>query len=649
MSSSEYWRKRESEALKARLKDEAAYQNEIETILKNMRDAVQKEIDSFYAKYANSEGITLAEAKKRISKADIEAYARKAEKYVKERDFSKRANEEMRLYNATMKINRLELLKANIGLELLSGTDEIEKLLNDALYQRTMDEYTRQAGILGKTIVNNAKKAKTIVEASFHNATFSERIWNDQALLRAEIDKLLQTGLIQGKNPRVLARDLKKVFNTTTANAERLMRTELARVQIAAQKDSLVANGFKKYTFIVNTGCCPVCAALNDKHFDVAKMMPGTNAPPIHPNCVLPDTNIIAPDLEAMTKSEYSGNVVEIRTANGTRLSVTANHIMLTARGWVRAKNIVKGDKVIHYSGWAESVIESNPANSDCIPDVEELFASLVKSGPMSTMSVPVSAEDFKGDVVPNSKVDVVFINGELRDKLDSTARKLVSDVLLIGASERNERGLSGNCSLAKFLVGAGLVADGIMSGTDVAGILLGSSFTHHELVSFRRPSDYDARLFKTAIDNGTADTKLFRNGVLADSRGVHVNDTANVDFDSNASKINTAPSETPFDRAFVDAVNIRDLLSAFSGFVSFDDVTFVSNKFYSGHVYDASSLSTLYIANGILSSNCRCSVAAYDDDDEYEAWLDYLDNGGTTAEWNAHGKAKWIANKKHK
>ena len=285
MSSSEYWRKRESEALKARLKDEAAYQKEIEKILKNMRDAVQKEIESFYAKYAKSEGITLAEAKKRISKADIEAYARKAEKYVKERDFSKRANEEMRLYNATMKINRLELLKANIGLELLSGTDEIEKLLNDALHQRTMDEYTRQAGILGNTIVNNAKKAKTIVEASFHNATFSDRIWNDQALLRAEIDKLLQTGLIQGKNPRVLARDLKKVFNTTTANAERLMRTELARVQIAAQKDSFVANGFKKYTFIVNTGCCPVCAALNDKHFDVAKMMPGTNAPPMHPNC----------------------------------------------------------------------------------------------------------------------------------------------------------------------------------------------------------------------------------------------------------------------------------------------------------------------------------------------------------------------------
>ena len=71
MSSSEYWRKRESEALKARLKDEAAYQKEIEKILKNMRDAVQKEIDSFYAKYANSEGITLAEAKNAYRKPTL--------------------------------------------------------------------------------------------------------------------------------------------------------------------------------------------------------------------------------------------------------------------------------------------------------------------------------------------------------------------------------------------------------------------------------------------------------------------------------------------------------------------------------------------------------------------------------------------------
>ena len=36
------------------------------------------------------------------------------------------------------------------------------------------------------------------------------------------------------------------------------------------------------------------------------------------------------------------------------------------------------------------------------------------------------------------------------------------------------------------------------------------------------------------------------------------------------------------------------------------------------------------------LQPHCRCSTAAWEDDEEYEAWLDYLENGGTTEEWNA-------------
>ena len=51
----------------------------------------------------------LAEAKRRVSKLDIAAYQRKAKRYVADKDFSKQANEEMRLYNLTMKVNRLEM------------------------------------------------------------------------------------------------------------------------------------------------------------------------------------------------------------------------------------------------------------------------------------------------------------------------------------------------------------------------------------------------------------------------------------------------------------------------------------------------------------------------------------------------------------
>ena len=61
---------------------------------------------------------------------DIDAYSRKAAQYVKDKNFSKEANEEMRLYNAAMKINRLEMLKANIGMHLVGGFDELQSILS---------------------------------------------------------------------------------------------------------------------------------------------------------------------------------------------------------------------------------------------------------------------------------------------------------------------------------------------------------------------------------------------------------------------------------------------------------------------------------------------------------------------------------------
>lgn len=288
LSSEAYWEKREEEQLKHYIQQEKEYDKQIQQIYRNMLDACQNEINAFYGRYASKEGISIAEAKKRVAKLDIEAYERKAKRYVEEREFSAEANEEMRLYNLTMKVNRLEMLKANIGLELIAGHDELQKYMESILQGRTEEELARQAGILGKTIKNNSKLAHSIPNASFHNATFSDRVWMYQDLLKSELSNLLQSGLIQGKNPRVLAKELKKRFDVKTSDAERLMRTELARVQTDAQKQSFIRNGFEEYKFIVNGGCCSICEGVakeNNGVYKVAKMMPGKNAPPMHPHC----------------------------------------------------------------------------------------------------------------------------------------------------------------------------------------------------------------------------------------------------------------------------------------------------------------------------------------------------------------------------
>lgn len=287
MDSQTYWRNRETEQRKHDIRDEAEYQKHIREIYQNMIDEIEKEINGFYGKYAKKEGITIAEARKRAAKADIEALGRKAAKYVKEKNFSQQANEEMRLYNMTMKVNRLELLKAQIGLEMVAGFDELQKYYDEKLTDRTIAEFERQAGILGKTIQDNAKAANAIVNASFHNATFSDRIWMYQDMLKNELNSLLQTGLIQGQHPRKLATHLRKRFGVSQSNAERLLTTELRRVQTEAAKQSYQNNGNAEYKFLaINPmGACPVCKALDGKVFSVEKMMSGTNAPPMHPRC----------------------------------------------------------------------------------------------------------------------------------------------------------------------------------------------------------------------------------------------------------------------------------------------------------------------------------------------------------------------------
>ncbi|MCD8207453.1 MAG: minor capsid protein [Bacteroidales bacterium] len=281
----EYWRQREEQAQREYELTEEQYVAELNSIYDYMLDQVKKEINGFYSKYASQEGITMAEAQQRTSQLDIEEYERKAQKYVEEKDFSAQANSEMRLYNLTMRVNRLQLLEANIGLETVSGFDELNEKLGEDLSERAVQEMRRQAGILGKTVQDNAKKANSIVGASFHNAKFSDRIWMYQAQLRDELDSLLRNGLIQGWNPNEMARHIDKLFDTGKYNCERLLRTELTRVQSDAQLESFTANGFNEYQFNALGDACRICAALDEKHFKISEAMPGENLPPIHPNC----------------------------------------------------------------------------------------------------------------------------------------------------------------------------------------------------------------------------------------------------------------------------------------------------------------------------------------------------------------------------
>ena len=283
-----YWQKREQKARELYMAEEAQQQKELERIYQDMFRHAEDEINRFYGKYADAEGIDIAEAKRRVTQADIDDYERLAKDYVERKDFSPRANAEMRLYNATMKINRLEMLKARIGVHLVAGINDIDQYYEDVITDRTRQEIERQAGILGETVsvADTTKRANNIVNATFFNATYSERIWSHQDRLRSMISIELQRGLIAGVSSREMARRIKREFDVSMSDAHRLMVTELRRVQTDVAMDSYKSSGVDRYVFLaVNPRACPICKALNGKDFAVSEAEPAKNAPPMHPRC----------------------------------------------------------------------------------------------------------------------------------------------------------------------------------------------------------------------------------------------------------------------------------------------------------------------------------------------------------------------------
>lgn len=245
-----------------------------------------------------------------VNNVDVEAYQREAKKVVEEAkqmrkagkhvsyaDFSKEVNDRMRIYNATMRINRLEYIKSQIGLELVECGMYVDDDMRNKLSDDYIAEVTRQAGVLGVTVTSTSlwygKKVAKAVMAQTNSATFSQRIWANQDVLKARLDEVMSTGVINGDNPREMARRLKDQVRKTVDNqryvTERIARTESARVQYTAQKDALKEGDYRFCKWHAEPGHCKVCGeiASNDPDGNGRGVYEVDDVPiiPAHPNC----------------------------------------------------------------------------------------------------------------------------------------------------------------------------------------------------------------------------------------------------------------------------------------------------------------------------------------------------------------------------
>ena len=281
--------------------------------------------------------------------------------------------------------------------------------------------------------------------------------------------------------------------------------------------------------------------------------------PDAHPNCVLGDTIVSADNVKAATKMNYSGDIVKLKTRSGKVLSVTPNHILLTQRGWVAAKNIQKTDKVVAYSDRVENAMGDNTIDGNQTTIADE-FVSLEKASGVVAVEVPVTAKDFKGDAVTDEKVKVILPQSFLRNKANASLSELPCYLPLVGGKLADST-LSGFSSIDQLLVGVLLATNGIVGSECKSLSLLGSGGGHSDIHRFTSSTAYNARLNEAKSNSSTADIETLRKSFLTNA-----------------------------------------------GLIEFDDVISVEiDTVHNTPVYDLETTSTLYTANGIISSNCRC------------------------------------------
>lgn len=314
MSNKTYWNNRDKERfeyIRQNLADDKAFNASLEKYYQRTIDAINKDIQSELQSFATRDGVSLAEARKKVSKADIRQFEAEAKKVVKEADqmrkkgkhvsysdFSDEVNERMRLYNVTMRINRLEYLKSLIGVRLVELGVDINAELNVKLDEDTRNELERQSGILAGAGMADAmdwwteENVQKIVMSSTRSANFSARIWSNVDVLKSELEKQLSRVLISGENPKATAKEFYKHMTKDVGNmraaAERIARTESARCQTQATLESFKEYDVKYCRWIAEPRACVVCkeiASRSSGYGTGVYLVKDVPELPQHPNC----------------------------------------------------------------------------------------------------------------------------------------------------------------------------------------------------------------------------------------------------------------------------------------------------------------------------------------------------------------------------
>ncbi|MGO4952018.1 minor capsid protein [Paenibacillus sp. DRB1-1] len=357
MKSEEYWSGRMDALNEAQLGKGDAYVKKMELEYAKANASIQRDIDTFYQRFAKNNEIGLAEARQVLKAGELKEFKWTVEDYIKagrENAVDQRWMKELENASIRVRMTRLEALQMQMRqhVEVLTGKRQAgaKELMGDIYkdgYYRSVFELHKGTG-LGATF---SKLDKRQIEAvlskpwAADGSNFSARIWKDRDKLVHELQTVLTQGMIRGDTSDKMINALSDRMGVSRSAAARIIQTESAYFAGQSRMDAYKELGVEQYKFTatLDKRTSSICRHMDGEVFGVSEAEVGVNYPPLHAYC------------RSTTIPHYEDNVQE-----------------RVARDEDGKNQAVPGDMT--YSEWEKEYVKPNTSNEPTesnVPDPE--------------------------------------------------------------------------------------------------------------------------------------------------------------------------------------------------------------------------------------------------------------------------------------
>lgn len=179
-----------------------------------------------------------------------------------------------------------ELIESFTSSEYKEEKKAINKTLTDSIQEtHNLKYYILSIGINTKPKKIKNDKIKNIVDRKVDSENWSDRLWTNKTDIEIQLKKDIQNLLVGNISINKIKNIINERFSTNASNTDRLIQTEIARVQNDVNENFWKEEGIRKLIYLatLDTKTCKRCQKYDGKPFDVND----SNRPqlPLHPRC----------------------------------------------------------------------------------------------------------------------------------------------------------------------------------------------------------------------------------------------------------------------------------------------------------------------------------------------------------------------------